>query len=223
MTIGKKLMASSIAMLGLTVILSVSSLRTTGSLGNELSKTASVTGRQMALAGAAAAGAANMLSDERGLLLRLALGQQAKATRLNASFAADAQSVGQDIDEMQAAVTTSKGRAANQKMSHALRSWLPAHQQLWQLCAKQDYQTAFKVFDDQVAPQARAMRQAANDVVELTQRALQQEKGRAAQLPVESRWIAIILLIISLATGAFGVWIVRGATRSLREMAANMS
>ncbi|MGH9625929.1 MAG: hypothetical protein ACRD4G_16545, partial [Bryobacteraceae bacterium] len=67
-------MASSIAMLGLTVILSVSSLRTTGSLGNELSKTASVTGRQMALAGAAAAGAANMLSDERGLLLRLALG-----------------------------------------------------------------------------------------------------------------------------------------------------
>ncbi|HEX7359119.1 MAG TPA: methyl-accepting chemotaxis protein [Bryobacteraceae bacterium] len=223
MTIGKKLMASSIAMLGLTVILSVSSLRTTGSLGNELSKTASVTGRQMALAGAAAAGAANMLSAERGLLLGLALGEQAKATRLNASFAADAQSVSRDIDEMQAAVTTSKGRAANRKMSRALRSWLPAHQQLWQLCAKQDYQTAFKVFDDQVAPQARAMQQAANDVVALAQRALEQEKGRARNLPVESRWIAIILLIISLATGAFGVWIVRGATRSLREMAANMS
>lgn len=223
MTIGKKLMASSIAMLGLTVILSVSSLRTSGSLGDELSKTASVTGRQMELAGAAASDAANMLSAERGLLLKLALGDQTTATKLNGEFASYAQSVGQEIDQMRALAETDEGRAANEKMQSALQSWLPAHDQLWQLCSKQDYQTAFKVFDNKVAPQASAMQQAANQVVALAHRSLEQEKSRALELPVQSRWIAIILLIISVATGAFGVWIVRGATRSLREMAANMS
>ncbi|MGH9582555.1 MAG: MCP four helix bundle domain-containing protein, partial [Bryobacteraceae bacterium] len=210
-------------MLGLTVILSVSSLSTTGSLGNEMSKTATVTGRQMELAGAAAADAANMLSAERGLLLRLALGDQATATRLNASFASYAQSVSREIDRIRSIASTDESRAANEKMSHALQSWLPAHEQLWQLCSKQDYQTAFKVFDGKVATQARAMPQAANDVVALAHNSLQQEKSRASELPVESRWIAIILLIISVATGALGVWIVRGATRSLRDMATNMS
>jgi methyl-accepting chemotaxis protein len=223
MTIGKKLMASSVTLLGLTVLLSVSSLSTTGSLGNELSKTATVTGRQMELAGAAAASAANMLSDERGMLLRLALGDTASATSLNNSFAAEAQNVSQQIEKLRGLANSDESRTANDKMSRALQAWLPAHDELWQLCSKQDYQTAFKVFDTKVSPQAREMQQAANDVVAVAHHSLAQEKTRASELPVESRWIATILLLISIAAGALSIWIVRGATQSLREMARHMS
>jgi hypothetical protein len=164
-----------------------------------------------------------MLSAERGMLLRLALGDQAAASTLNASFASNAQSVSREIDQIRSLVETDESRAANDKMGNALQAWLPAHEQLWQLCSKQDYQTAFKVFDEKVSTQARQMQQAANDVVAVAHRSLEEEKSRASELPVESRWIAVALLIISVGTGAFGVWIVRGATRSLREMALNMS
>ena len=223
MTIGKQLMGSSLAMLGLTVVLSVSSLSTTGSLGNELSKTASVTAREMELAGAAAADAANMLSAERGMLLRLALGDQTTATTLNASFTAYAHDLSREIEQMGSLATDGERHTANERMSRALEAWLPAHEQLWQLCSKQDYQTAFKVFDEKVAPQAREMQAAANQVVQVAHRLLEVEKRRATELPVEARWIAMSLLVISVGMGALGVWIVRGATRSLRQMARNMS
>src|SRR5579885_1574916 len=223
MTIGKQLMGSSLAMLGLTVVLSVSSLSTTGSLGNELSKTASVTAREMELAGAAAADAANMLSAERGMLLRLALGDQTTATTLNASFTAYAHDLSREIEQMGSLATDGERHTANERMSRALEAWLPAHEQLWQLCSKQDYQTAFKVFDEKVAPQAREMQAAANQVVQVAHRLLEVEKRRATELPVEARWVAMSLLVISVGMGALGVWIVRGATRSLRQMARNMS
>src|SRR5579875_2434241 len=120
MTIGKQLMGSSLAMLGLTVVLSVSSLSTTGSLGNELSKTASVTAREMELAGATAADAANMLSAERGMLLRLALGDQTTATTLNSSFTAYAHDLSREIEQMRALATDGERRTANERMSRAL-------------------------------------------------------------------------------------------------------
>ena len=223
MTIGKKLMAGSGSFLVLGVLLSVSSLYTTQRLGSELSQTASVTSRSMELAGATATGASNMLSAERALLFRLALGDQSRATTLDHSFAGEAKKVNENLNQLRGLTTDADGRAANSRMSAALATWLPAHEEMWQLCAKQDYQNAFKVFDEKVSPQAEHVQQAAGDILKIAHQELEHEKARAVQLPLQSRWMAIGLTVLSLLVGAAVLWVVRGVTSTLRQMSLKMS
>src|SRR5690348_6497249 len=102
MTIGRKLFIGSGSMLALSMILSVTSLRITNSLGNELSATASTNARNLELAGKTAADSANMLSAERGLLLRLALGDQTSAVSLHQGFLSHAQEVSRDLAQIHA-------------------------------------------------------------------------------------------------------------------------
>ncbi|HZQ50728.1 MAG TPA: methyl-accepting chemotaxis protein [Bryobacteraceae bacterium] len=223
MTIGKKLLIGSASMLGVTVLLSISSLYTTETLGNELSKTASVTGRKLELAGAMASDAANMLSAERGLLLRLALGDQTKATGLHQAFASSADGVRQDIRQIETLVSSAEDRTATNNLKAAFTAWMPADEAMWQLCSKQDYQGAFKVFDEKVSPQANQVQSAANEIVALEHKSLEQEKTRASELPIQSRWMAIGLAILSVVAGVLVIWVVQGVTGTLRHIATNMA
>ena len=223
MTIGKKLMAGSGSFLVLSLLLSISSLYTTENLGSELSQTASVTSRSLELAGATATSASNMLSAERALLFRLALGDQSRASNLHQSFSSDAKKLSENLGQLRSLTSGTEGRTANSRMSSALATWLPAHEEMWQLCSKQDYQNAFKVFDEKVSPQAMSVQQAAGDIVRIAHRDLEQEKARAVQLPVRSRWMAISLLLLSLGVGLAVLWVIRGVTSVLRQMSLKMS
>jgi methyl-accepting chemotaxis protein/methyl-accepting chemotaxis protein-1 (serine sensor receptor) len=223
MTIGKKLMAGSVSMLALSMILSLSSLRITNSLGGELSVTASTTARNLELAGKTASDAANMLSAERGLLLRLALGDQGKAGALHQQFAAHAQEINHDLNQIRSSTTSPEGRASTASMQQTLAAWLPADEEMWQLCAKQDYQGAFKIFDEKVAPQASALQTAAAKIVAAEHRSLEEEKVRAEDLPSRSRWIAIGLTLLSLVTGGIVLVSVRNVTHEFKAMAMRMA
>ncbi len=210
-------------MLALSMILSLSSLRTTNSLGGELSATASTTARNLELAGKTAGDAANMLSAERGLLLRLALGDQAKAGALHQEFAKHAQEIDRDLSQIHSSITSEEGKSTMASMQQALAAWMPADDEMWQLCNKQDYQGAFKIFDEKVAPQARALQEAADNIVSAEHRSLDQEKVRAEELPSQSRWIAIALTLLSLVIGGIVLVSVRNITREFKAMATKMA
>lgn len=223
MTIGKKLMGGSISMLALTLVLSVASLQTTESLGNELSTTAAKTARHLELASAAALDASNMLSAERGLLLRLALGDQSAASSLHNEFESRAHSVDKNVSEVQQANGSDEVRSSTTQMQESLRAWMAADADMWQLCSKQDYQGAFKTFDENVAPRAKQMQASADQIVSVEQRLLEQAKQRAIDLPVRSRWTAISLMGLSLMVGGLVIWVGRAATSSLKEIATGMA
>jgi methyl-accepting chemotaxis protein/methyl-accepting chemotaxis protein-1 (serine sensor receptor) len=223
MTIGKKLMAGSVSMLALSLILSLSSLKITNSLGDELSVTSSITARNLELAGKTASDAADMLSAERGLLLRLALGDSGKAGALHQQFAQHAQEINRDLSQIRASNTSPEGRSATASMQQTLSAWLPADDEMWQLCNKQDYQGAFKIFDDKVSPQAIAMQSAAAKIVSDQHRSLEEEKVRAQELPSKSRWIAISLTLLSIVTGIIVLLSVRNATHEFKAMAMKMA
>jgi methyl-accepting chemotaxis protein/methyl-accepting chemotaxis protein-1 (serine sensor receptor) len=216
-------MAGSVGLLALTLLLSTSSLYTTNSLGSELSKTASVTARNLEQTGEASEGAAQMLSAERGLLLQLALGNQDRATKLHAEFAATAKQVGQDLQQLRSVANTAEGQNSVDKMHTTLTNWLAADATLWQLCNKQDYQGAFKIFNENVSTQAVRVEQAASDIVATQHHALEQAKANAAATTVQSRWMIGIFSMLSLCAGFLMVWVVRATTKSLTEMALRMA
>jgi methyl-accepting chemotaxis protein/methyl-accepting chemotaxis protein-1 (serine sensor receptor) len=108
-------------------------------------------------------------------------------------------------------------------MSAAVSEWIPADQDMWQLCDKQDYQGAFKVFDEKVKPQADRVQNAASKILALEHQALEEEKTRAITLPVQSRWLAIFLTLLSIGVGIGAVLLSRNVTSMLRQMSVNMS
>src|SRR6185312_12103026 len=140
MTIGRKLMIGSVSLLALSMILNVSSFSITRSLGNELSRTASVTTHNLELAGKTAADAASMLSAERGLLLRLALGDQATAAALHQNFADAAKRIELDLTQIRNSDLSQDAQGAAMRMQETRSAWLSADSEMWQLCGKQDYQ-----------------------------------------------------------------------------------
>lgn len=223
MTIGKKLMGGSVSMLALTLVLSVASLQTTESLGNELSTTAAKTARHLELASGAALDASSMLSAERGLLLRLALGDQASAATLHQEFESRARSVDKNVSEVQQDNSSDEVRTSTAQMQDSLRAWLAADGDMWQLCSKQDYQGAFKTFDDKVAPRAKQMQALADQIVSVEQSVLDQAKQRAIDLPARSRWTAISLMALSLGIGALVIWVGRVTSSSLKGIASSMA
>jgi methyl-accepting chemotaxis protein len=223
MTIGKKLMVGSVAMLLVSLLLAVTSFYTTESLGHQLSQTASVTSRSLELAGMTSTEAANMLSAERGLLLRLALGDQEHAGQLHTTFATTAKTLDSDMKQLNQLLTEESEQKANTRMAAALAAWLPADDAMWQLCSKQDYQSAFKIFDEKVAPQAAHVQQASADIVASAHANVESTKGHAASLAVQSRWTQGLLMVLCLAAGVVVVFIVRNVTASLTQMSLRMA
>lgn len=223
MTIGKKLMGGSVAMLLLSLLLAVSSFYTTATLGNELSHTAGVTSRSLELAGVTSTEAANMLSAERGLLLRLALGDQEHAGKLHDQFASNANALGQDMRLLGGVLTEDGERKAHARMAAALTAWMPADQEMWQFCGKQDYQSAFKTFDEKVAPQAAQVQQASSDIVTSAHASLGSMQERTSVLTSRSKWAQSVLMLLCLAGGALVIWIVRGVTALLTQISLQMA
>ena len=223
MTIGKKLMGGSVSMLVLTLVLSVASLQTTESLGNELSTTAAKTARHLELASSASLDASGMLSAERGLLLKLALGDQSSASKLHSEFESRARNVEQGVSEVQQGNKSDEVRSSAQQMQEALRAWITADNDMWQLCSKNDYQGAFKTFDEKVAPRAKQMQASADQILSVEQNLLEQAKQRAIDLPTRSRWTAIALMALSLIVGALVICVGRSTTTSLKDIASSMA
>src|SRR4051812_38239205 len=214
MTIGRKLFLGGFSMLGLSMILSVSSLRITNSLGNELWATASGTARKLELAGKTAADSAEMLSAERGLLLRLALGDQGTAANLHQSFLSRSRAVNRDLSQIHSSLEGQARLSVIVRAQDSLTEWLSADEELWQLCSKQDYQNAFKVFEEKVAPKAQILQQAAAEIVAGEHSSIEQEKTKAIELPSQSRWSSIALTFLSIVVGFF-------VLRSVRNITAN--
>src|SRR5581483_6763649 len=124
MTLNKKLFGASVASLTLTLSLSLTSLGTVQWLGTELSRTASTNARSLEVAGAISSDAANMLSAERGLLLRLALGDQVSAAALHATFAGHAGKLKKNLQELRDLLPGQDPQRAS--LGAALAAWMPA-------------------------------------------------------------------------------------------------
>lgn len=216
-------MIGSVSLLALSMILNVSSFSITSSLGRELSKTATVTAHNLELAGKTAADAAGMLSLERGLLLRLALGDQATATGMQQVFLNTAKEIQADLTQIRNSDLSADAQSAASRMQDTLSAWLSAHEEMWQLCNKQDYQNAFKVFDGKVAPKAEVMQAGANQILAAEHRSIEEAKARASLLPAQSTWEGLSLALLSLLIGAVVIRSVTNVTKTLKGIAAHMT
>jgi methyl-accepting chemotaxis protein len=223
MTIGKKLMLSVGAMLLMLLALAASSLYSIAGLDNELDMAANRTGKKLDIAGALATKASDMLSFERGVLVRLGMKDVAKAEGYHNSFNESAKVVTDEINEIRPLLNTEQGRRDVDALAAEVASWSPAHQELWETGRKGSLDAALSIYDKQTLPVAKEMQKAAADLKQLQKKNLAEAVERGHSKASSSRWIAFILIGIFLAMGGVIVKVILGMSKDLRRAAIELS
>jgi methyl-accepting chemotaxis protein/methyl-accepting chemotaxis protein-1 (serine sensor receptor) len=223
MTIGKKLMLSIGAMLLALLALAAASLYSISTLGDELNKTASQTSRKLDTFGAMATNASEMLSFERGVLVRLSMKDLPKAEGYHTSFGDRAKLILDEINEMRPMLVTEQGNKDMDVLSADLASWSPAHQELWETGRTGNLDRALSIYDKQTLPLAKEMQKATDDLKQTQRRLLAEsiETGRAKV--ATSRWIAIFIIVAFLGIGVAVVKVVLSLSNGLRRAALELS
>ena len=193
------------------------------SLGNELSTTAGKTARHLELASGVALNSSSMLECRAGLIATIGPRRSVLSFRLARRIRIARPKRGQDVTEVQQDNSGDEICSSAAQMQDALRAWLAADADMWQLCSKQDYQSAFKTFDEKVAPRAKQMQASADQIVSVEQSLLEQAKQRAIDLPVRSRWTAIALMGLCLVVGILVILVGRATSVSLKHIASGMA
>ena len=223
MTIGKKLMLSVGAMLAALLALAGFSLYSIAGLDNQLEAAATKDAKKLDLAGGIATNASDMLSFERGVLVRLEMKDRPKAEGYHHSFNERAKRITDQFNEIRPLIFTAEGRRLVDVLAAVLASWTPIHQDLWAKGSQDDLEGASGIYDKQTLPAAKKMAKAAEDLKQYQRQILLEAVQRGHSSAAGSRWIAVILIGLSLAMGGSVVKVILGMNKDLRRIAIELS
>ena len=223
MTIGKKLMLSIGAMLAILLVLAGSSLYSIAALDNELDNAANKAAKKLDIAGSMAINASDMLSLERGVLVRLGMKDRAKAEGGHNLFNDHAKLVSDEVNEIRPLLSTEIGRTSVDTLAADMSSWSPLHQSLWEKGRAGELDAALKIYDQQTLPIAKDMAKVALDLRQVQRMNLAEAVEHGHSKASRSRWIAIVVIAIFFVMGGVIVKVILDMNKGLRRVALQLS
>ncbi len=239
-TIGKKLMTGFGVMLGLTLGLSWYALHAIGRLGGALEAN---TARTMDLVGTVRLGLREMVEQAKFAQLTYVVNHIKKLDGVNASsegiacpvchtmdgfenngreFAAMAARVHEQVAELRPSILDSNGKKALQTIEDGVSAWEPLYREFLQDIGRNDYEEAHGIIRDKMYSILEEIDKAAKVLAD-GQRDVMVAAGKDASATVtQSRWIACLLLVVSLMVSAAVPLLIFGISRLLREVTADL-
>ncbi len=223
MTIGKKLLASFSAMIGLILILGVSSLVTMNNLGGKVDVAVNVAAQRAYSYQTMIRKFCEMQASARGAQLSL-------INRDDGAYNANVQQFNEALSQIRAEIKnvreldkTAAAQAAVQEIEESIAAWLPLHEQYISLAKQGKSGEAHRVMADQIYPVFQRAQKAADDAV-AEQKNLMAEAGRAAVSGISrSRWTSVVMVLLAMVLGAIVVYVVRDITKKLLRLSTEMS
>jgi methyl-accepting chemotaxis protein len=222
MTIGKKLMLCSGAMLALVIGLGYSSLSSVSTLSAELDSAVNKTSKKTELAGQIEAAVGDMKAGQRGLILFSMLKDAPKVETARDAFRSASTRIEKSVAEIRPMLATESGRQAVDAIQAQLSTWLPLYQEITQACAAQRFDAAMTSTMDRTVNLAGQMQKNAEQLLEAQRGLLNAAAQNAEVVSFRSRWIAFILIGVGLAAGGLVLWVVRNVSGTLRRLAGEM-
>jgi len=220
-TIGARLMGGFVAMLGLVLVLGLSSLKLSQNISEELDRAVKLTAAKQQLAGQIATAAADMVALERGIAFATALQQEDKTRLFKDEFRVNAERADGWLKQFQS-LATAGTKQSTLRLRSSFDSARSSHDQMLQLLAKQRMDAALAMFDTILLPRLNEMSAEAKTLVEAQARELKARVKAAEDTKWKSLWVTTILIGVSLAVGVVVILIVRKVTRRLREITWRM-
>jgi CHASE3 domain sensor protein len=181
MTIGKKLFVSFGASVALTLILGGTSLWLISNMGASLNKIANVTARKQFLASEVDMSESDLLSAERGILLRTLTKEPALVAQCNEDFKNTSSLLKAKFDELAPMIETEEGRRVLASAQSANQTAQQLHQEFYSMAAAGKESEAAAFLKDKVIPNLDVLSQQA--VTEKRLATEQMAEGLRKRLP----------------------------------------
>jgi len=222
MTISKKLYASFGAALAFTLILGISAWMSLAHIRTQ-TRVSSTSTHKLALGGQMDALTENMLSLERGMVVRAFTKDVEIVDTYNAGFRDDLAKRQQLVKEYDSIVTSEKAKQILQSIAASYDARMEAHDELYRLCRAGDGVAAAALQRGKL----KAMAEKTDaQILELQQIATSQVTEIAASnesLVNSSIWVVVVMILLSAAVGAVVIYVVRQINFALTQVVSELS
>jgi len=222
MTISKKLYSSFGAALTATLVLGITAWTSMTHIGDQIKVSSSST-HKLELAGEVETLTGNMLSSERGMIVRTLLRDQDAVEEYNAQFLDEAAKRQEILKEERTLATSDQARQLIDDLINSYEARLQAHDQLHRLTKAGDGVGAGALQKGTLLAMAKATQA---KVDSLKQISLEQVANIAAsnQATVSSNlWLIAVSILIALGVGIVAIYIVRGINAALGQTVVELS
>jgi methyl-accepting chemotaxis protein/methyl-accepting chemotaxis protein-1 (serine sensor receptor) len=222
MSLSKKVIVGSAAMLGLVLLLGAATIVVTQGLKGDLERATTVTARQQYLAGSANAAASEMASCERGNVLSAILSDKSKVEEYNRRFEAAAATLQKALADLRKLAETEGSQRLLASLDQQAGVILAGHEELRRAMAAQQMDAAVSVFSQKVQPMLEETgRQASAFVEQLNNDLAAIAEASSAR---SARWrlsiIALTLLAVVVSVSLF--FLVHHSSATLQKLASGM-
>lgn len=223
MTLGKKLFLSFSAALALTLVISFVALESFSSVGRQVKDLVGRNTRELYLAGEINTAMSDIIAAERGILVRAFMNDYGTVEKYKGQEAEAAARLKGSLDEFTKMIETTEGRQLAGKIQDAETLIAQHHSEMTAYVDKHDLDAAAKAYAEKVMPNAKVVSEAAVALIKLTNH-LAMAAGESVESSVaQSRWITIVMIMLSLMLGLVVVYVVRQTNRSLRLAITELS
>jgi methyl-accepting chemotaxis protein/methyl-accepting chemotaxis protein-1 (serine sensor receptor) len=209
--------------LALTVAVSAVSWVAIGGLGDNINTFTKVQARKLYLAGEVNTVTSDFVGEERGILVRGLLKDQAKVDEYNQEFLVSMARLKKRLDEMALLNETASGRQMIAEMQ-SNSDWIARiHEEAYRLVSSGKVDAAVPLVRDTLMPVLLRVSGSAERLV-TTQQDIMRDVAKSAESSVsQSRWTTIFMIGLSLLVASVVVTIVRQIEHGFRQSAAELS
>lgn len=222
MTLSRKLYAAFGAALVFTLILGVTAWVSITRIGDQVKVSAAST-RRLEIAGEMGTLSSEMLSSERGIIVRTLLKDAAKVDQYHADFLEDA-SHRQDLLKAEKELATSdKDRQIIDEMTAQYAQRIEAHDKLYALARSGDGAAAAALQGGTLLPMSKASQASVDALRKVATEQVEEAAAASASTVTFSVWLVGIMVLLSLGMGAVVIYIVRGINDALTRTVIELS
>ncbi|MEJ5366666.1 MAG: methyl-accepting chemotaxis protein, partial [Bryobacteraceae bacterium] len=159
----------------------------------------------------------------RGALLSSMTGDAAGAKHAQDQMESAGRALVSALSEMEPLIVTAAGREAAGRMRAATEDWNRQARIFDEHLNAQRYDEATRMEASVFRPLLGQMQKAAGDLVKIQNQRMQQASGEAALAARLTTWMTVLLSLFGVAVAVAAFWVMRGANRSLRRIAAEIA
>jgi methyl-accepting chemotaxis protein len=220
LTMGKKLGMSVGIMLAVTAALAVSSLSAIANLGNIFDTAANEDAKKLELAGSIAVDASQMLSFERGMLVRSGLNDLATAESYHNSYNESLKLAQTHIEQLRKMAKLESAIRDLNALSAAVSAWNPTDQEAWEAVRTKRHKDALEIQVRRALPLGKDVGRIANDLRDHETVIVAASVQRGQAVVSSSRWVTVALIAIFGLAALLVLLVVRTSSGELKRMAS---
>jgi methyl-accepting chemotaxis protein/methyl-accepting chemotaxis protein-1 (serine sensor receptor) len=222
MTISKKLYASLGALIGLLLVLGTAAWIEFGNIGDQVASS-SVSSHKLALAGEIKALGGDMLSVERGMIVRTFTKDTEGIEKYNAAFAEDLARRQNLVKEYMGIATGSASREILQSFTDSLADRTQTHDDLDKACMSGDSVAAEALMKDKLMELAAANITKSDKLEQIAVQQVTDDDAANQSAIATSRWIIGIIFLLSMGVAGGVIFVVRQINQALHETVSDLT